>query len=169
MENNFRLPTFGGTEVLGEDHVFKLRGKLSTHTTCWERTKRYSFWRCNGNCTCSTCIRFCLKEILYKIRLLLVVKNGFDFCWKHQPHSLQRTKITKIYVKECSKRSLLGKSVWEFDITQFFCNYIFLFTKLDWPRDSEGTFRRQVELPLLYLFTKHGGGFTLSLSMLNVK
>ena len=49
------------------------------------------------------------------------------------------------------------------------CNYI-LFTKLPRPGDSEGTFRSlRVKLPPAHLSTTHGGGFTISLLMLNVQ
>ena len=44
----------------------------------------------------------------------------------------------------------------------------YLFFKLLWPENSKGTFYR-VKLPPAYLYTTHGGGFTLSPLMLTVK
>ena len=37
-----------------------------------------------------------------------------------------------------------------------------LFAKLSWPGNSEGHFGLRVKLPSAHLFTKNGGGFTLS-------
>ena len=42
------------------------------------------------------------------------------------------------------------------------CNY-FLFTKLPWPGDCEGTFRSSSQAATCpYVYTTYGGGFTLS-------
>ena len=44
-----------------------------------------------------------------------------------------------------------------------------LFVKLGCRGDSEETFGHRFKLPPVHLFTKHNGGFPLSLLMLNVK